>query len=458
MMKNNLKNKKIMRKRNKGITLIALVITIIVLLILAGVSITMLTGDNGILKQAINAREKTRGGEVQETVNLAATSNEGVDYIGGTKKTRADVIKELKENKKLTPEEIELLTNENNPVDVITIGGITIDFSVLGSSSNSNTLVAMFRNGEGCTTENCTDPTHLHIGDYVNYTNPTSGEWTVPAGELGGEDEQTYLASQNQLNWRVLGIEGTGDSAYIKLIAGSPMKKSKSDKSGTDESNPYLYMKGAKSYINAVEQLNKICAICKNDSLATKAESVTMNDIDKLTGVTTDALKRQYNLDQFYEGKNYGESYSFENHYTPQSWLTSTKTTVSGTVNGYYYSINSQDGSNPYVTMSNNRIYNMLFDNVEFSGRAYWLASVGVLAYSDYARFGPANVNEGGGVVGAGTHIMFGSDGDYERAFSFAVRPVVSLKSGVTNEQCSKTTDKTEATWNYGEGSGGGGV
>ena len=47
-------------KANKGITLIALVITIIVLLILAGVSIAMLTGENGILAQATNAREKTK--------------------------------------------------------------------------------------------------------------------------------------------------------------------------------------------------------------------------------------------------------------------------------------------------------------------------------------------------------------------------------------------------------------
>ena len=36
-------------KRDKGITLIALVVTIIVLLILAGISISMLTGQNGIL-------------------------------------------------------------------------------------------------------------------------------------------------------------------------------------------------------------------------------------------------------------------------------------------------------------------------------------------------------------------------------------------------------------------------
>ena len=64
-----IKNKKIKQDQNnketkhykqtKGITLIALVVTIIVLLILAGVSISMLTGENGILKRAKEAKEKT---------------------------------------------------------------------------------------------------------------------------------------------------------------------------------------------------------------------------------------------------------------------------------------------------------------------------------------------------------------------------------------------------------------
>ena len=55
---------------NKGITLIALVITIIVLLILAGVSIAMLTGQNGILTQASTSKEKTNAAEVAERVNV----------------------------------------------------------------------------------------------------------------------------------------------------------------------------------------------------------------------------------------------------------------------------------------------------------------------------------------------------------------------------------------------------
>ena len=59
------------RKDTKGITLIALVITIIVLLILAGVSIAMLTGQNGILTQAQNSKTTTEYKSAEEKVKLA---------------------------------------------------------------------------------------------------------------------------------------------------------------------------------------------------------------------------------------------------------------------------------------------------------------------------------------------------------------------------------------------------
>jgi competence protein ComGC len=61
-------------KTNKGITLIALVVTIIVLLILAGISIQMLTGQNGILKRAGEAEEKTGIGQEKEIIALAYNS------------------------------------------------------------------------------------------------------------------------------------------------------------------------------------------------------------------------------------------------------------------------------------------------------------------------------------------------------------------------------------------------
>ena len=58
-------------KNQRGITLIALLITIIVLLILAGVSIAMLTGENGILNKATSARSETNKAEAVERINLA---------------------------------------------------------------------------------------------------------------------------------------------------------------------------------------------------------------------------------------------------------------------------------------------------------------------------------------------------------------------------------------------------
>ena len=58
-------------KKNNGITLIALVITIIVLLILAGISIAMLTGDNGILNKAITSKEEQIKAEMKEQLILA---------------------------------------------------------------------------------------------------------------------------------------------------------------------------------------------------------------------------------------------------------------------------------------------------------------------------------------------------------------------------------------------------
>lgn len=61
-------NKKL--TKDTGITLIALVITIIVLLILAGVTITSLTGENGVLERAQRARNETMQAQIREQVQM----------------------------------------------------------------------------------------------------------------------------------------------------------------------------------------------------------------------------------------------------------------------------------------------------------------------------------------------------------------------------------------------------
>ena len=58
-------------KNNKGVTLVALVITIIVLLILAGVALAMLTGDSGILTNAENAKSETTTANAKSAIEMA---------------------------------------------------------------------------------------------------------------------------------------------------------------------------------------------------------------------------------------------------------------------------------------------------------------------------------------------------------------------------------------------------
>lgn len=113
------------QKFNQGITLIALVITIIVLLILAGVSVATLTGENGIVTKATTAKEETRGGAVEEAKDLWKTEKEADNYdTNQTAKTLDGVLAELKEQKLLTDEEVATIKETGR----VTIGSREIIF------------------------------------------------------------------------------------------------------------------------------------------------------------------------------------------------------------------------------------------------------------------------------------------------------------------------------------------
>lgn len=117
-----------MKTNNKGITLIALVITIIILLILAAVAIQLALGDNGLIKKAQSGQEKQTIAEVKEkfrTLELAAWS----DYTVSDKKSKAN------------EDYVAALNNALNQIKTPVIKNITVSgtFS-LGGSSGSYTL------------------------------------------------------------------------------------------------------------------------------------------------------------------------------------------------------------------------------------------------------------------------------------------------------------------------------
>ena len=116
-------------RNNKAITLIALVVTIVVLLILAGTSIAMLAGENGIIKQAQESKEKNKIAEIEEKVKLAAMAakTEGLGNID------IDKFNEELKNSGCTGEKITTL-----PAEII-IDGIIIAINKSGSTEIKGT-------------------------------------------------------------------------------------------------------------------------------------------------------------------------------------------------------------------------------------------------------------------------------------------------------------------------------
>ena len=105
-------------RQKKGITLIALVITIIVLLILAGVTIATLTGDNGLLTKTSKANLETRGASVEERKDLWKTEQNTDNYVeGDTAQSLDELLNELEKEGLITPEErIQIEENGNEYV------------------------------------------------------------------------------------------------------------------------------------------------------------------------------------------------------------------------------------------------------------------------------------------------------------------------------------------------------
>ena len=103
-----------LKEGERGITLIALVITIIVLLILAAVSIAMLTGENGILKKASTAKEKHQISEAKEKIELALQDLRIEEESKGNSLTKEKLSKLLE-----SEYEISVGSTESFPVEVV---------------------------------------------------------------------------------------------------------------------------------------------------------------------------------------------------------------------------------------------------------------------------------------------------------------------------------------------------
>ncbi len=205
-------------KRNKGITLIALVVTIIVLLILAGISIAMLTGQNGILNRATDAKNTTETTQVDEQVKLSvaeALSN-GLGTI-----TEDNLKKALDSNVGSGKYE---LTGDAVNGWTIKAADKTYNISGKGEISGGNNGGNSGENTGGGTENGGTTGgnTSEEIEFSLNETQKTlsidgedKGYFTLKAIFTKGSGTVTWENS----NTGAVAVEGTGNSIKVKALA-----------------------------------------------------------------------------------------------------------------------------------------------------------------------------------------------------------------------------------------------
>ncbi len=134
-------------KKQNGITLISLIITIIIMLILAGVSLSMVMGDGSMLDQANAAADKTAAADISEYVELAVGSNKISKYSKLGVKTRQAAVDELYDQGRITSEQ---KADIEDDWKIEIISGQEIDFTRLPESdSTSVTYTVKFYNAAG---------------------------------------------------------------------------------------------------------------------------------------------------------------------------------------------------------------------------------------------------------------------------------------------------------------------
>lgn len=122
--------------KNKGVTLVALIVTIVVLLILAGVSINLIVGKNGIVTRAVDVKIITRASAAEERVNLWKKENYIAREAEQETVSKEKLLSYLKEQNLVTENEIDrdrevivIKKDDGTIVKEINYSGVIINIS-----------------------------------------------------------------------------------------------------------------------------------------------------------------------------------------------------------------------------------------------------------------------------------------------------------------------------------------
>ena len=398
-------------RREKGITLIALIITIVVMLILVAVSVNVIIKSNLI-------------GTAEKTVDKYKTALE-----------------------------------EESNMSQIEINGKKYDSieDYLAGVESIPEIHNWVRTGDNIKCEHCN--TSLTIGQKVNYTKTGAGSSSISEEKSGiaqaktdGQSWATSLGVQtvniasDETKWVVLGVEDSnknGTNETLLLTTQTPTTEK-------------IKMYGYQPYNHAVDEINRMC----KEIYGTDARGMTIEDVNACLQYVAPAgmcgeKDPTTNKWTYYTvpegtkisdlGSSYGDIWTdiqnnarvidgTKKYFTPSCPEGTTDSSVLGNipVDGYYYHLsddgtylvneaNASDTSHTITTTTKNLIFG------DSNNYLYWLASRGVAASSDCARFGPGSVF--GGRAGSYGSLFYSYDASDN--IDFSLRAVVSLRSDI---------------------------
>ena len=330
-------------KEMKGITLIALVITIVVLMILAGVSINTVLGDDGIIQKAKEAAEATKRASAEEEMNRLvleyqlASKDETLESFLQEKVTegRIDGVTDngdgtITITKKVEGKDYTITVKKPAaPTPSVKVGAIRVVSDSTGAGSSlgeastrkGTTLYIMIEstisggtttvspqvpyavtengtykftvtgtvNGTAYTKEvsvevnqfknSILEDINIKIGDSVNYTYDSAGSYSLSSA-YSGYSNQT-IAQTTGLTWKVLNVDKENDT--VDIISTNP----------TSSTVTFANILG---YNNGPYLMNEICkAQYSNKTLGVNARSINLLDMEKQLTAAGIKSRNEYN-------------------------------------------------------------------------------------------------------------------------------------------------------------------
>ena len=417
-----------------GITIISLVVTIIVLLILAGISVMMISGNNGILNRSGDTKKLTKETQKYEEIHTVVLGS----YDKSANLDIDDLLANLNEIKDITVTPTQKNGTNTFPVTVATENKT---YEITSDGDFEEIIIA--------------DRTGISVGDYITYTSPTASV-TFTDADTGYSTYATTPATLTAKDtFRVMDIDSNGNMTLIGAMSSADLQ---------------IYFSGAKGYNNAVYTLNKKCSDLYEDTTkgitarSIKVEDITSkfndtgngkittyisNNLPTLTGTYITNIDTVNKTVTYQTRTNYPDIFQYEagglidstatsgvigqsdsySGYNGLTDLASKKATTNLTVPYTYY--NTKHAAGDFEDSAKAAAYQNMFFG---TGTYYWLASRCIYCNSDYALFGVRFVNNSNL---SGASLSYSYDRTYDSLGR--VCPVVYLPSSV-NITVSKDT------------------